>query len=67
VPKYKALKSYIAGSNAECIPKGTKNNYARHIARVALHYKCIPTLLADDQIEDYLEGLILKGSPSEYD
>lgn len=43
----------------------TKDNYARHIAQIALHYKCIPTLLADDQIEDYLEGLILKGSPSE--
>lgn len=45
--------------------ESTKNNYARHIAQIALHYHCIPTLLADDQIEDYLEGLILKGSPSE--
>lgn len=43
----------------------TKTNYARHLAQIALHYKCVPTLLADDQIEDYLEGLILKGSPSE--
>lgn len=39
----------------------TRKNYARHIAQIALHYKCVPTLLADDQIEDYLEGLILKG------
>lgn len=39
----------------------TKNNYARHLAQIALHFKCLPTVLADDQIEDYLEGLILKG------
>jgi len=44
--------------------ESTKTNYARHIAQIALHYKCLPTLLADDQIEDYLEGLILKGKPS---
>lgn len=45
--------------------ESTKKNYARHIAQIALHYKSVPTLLADDQIEDYLEGLILKGKPSE--
>jgi len=45
--------------------ESTKKNYARHIAQISLHFKCVPTLLADDQIEDYLEGLILKGSPSE--
>lgn len=45
--------------------ESTKNNYARHLAQIALHYKCLPTVLADDQIEDYLEGLILKGAPSE--
>ena len=44
--------------------ESTKKNYARHIAQISLHFKCVPTLLADDQIEDYLEGLILKGSPS---
>jgi site-specific recombinase XerD len=43
----------------------TKTNYARHLAQIALHYKCLPTVLADDQIEDYLEGLILKSNPSE--
>jgi site-specific recombinase XerD len=42
----------------------TKKNYGRHLAQIALHYKCLPTILADDQIEDYLEGLILKGPPS---
>jgi integrase/recombinase XerD len=43
----------------------TMKNYARHIAQIALHYNCLPTVLEVDQIEDYLEGLILKGSPSE--
>jgi integrase/recombinase XerD len=41
--------------------ESTKKNYARHLAQIALHYNCLPTILADDQIEDYLEGLILKG------
>lgn len=45
--------------------ESTKNNYARHLAQISLHYNCLPMVLADDQIEDYLEGLILKGSPSE--
>ena len=45
--------------------ESTKNNYARHLAQISLHYHCLPTVLEDDQIEDYLEGLILKGSPSE--
>lgn len=42
----------------------TQKNYARHLAQISLHYKCLPTVLSDDQIEDYLEGLILKGAPS---
>ena len=44
--------------------ESTKTNYARHLAQIALHYNCLPTVLADDQIEDYLEGLILKGPRS---
>ena len=32
----------------------TKKNYARHLAQISLHYNCLPTVLADDQIEDYL-------------
>lgn len=51
--------------NTQRRSESTKKNYARHIAQISLHFKCVPTLLADDQIEDYLEGLILKGSPSE--
>jgi len=45
--------------------ESTKKNYSRHLAQIALHYQCLPTVLADDQIEDYLEGLILKGPASE--
>jgi integrase/recombinase XerD len=32
----------------------TLNNYARHLAQMALHYNCLPGELEDDQIEDYL-------------
>lgn len=42
----------------------TKTNYAQHIAQISLHYNCLPTVLSDDQIEDYLEGLFIKGPPS---
>jgi integrase/recombinase XerD len=44
--------------------ESTKINYARHLAQISLHFNCLPTVLAEDQIEDYLQGLILKGSPS---
>lgn len=44
--------------------ESTKKNYARHLAQIALHFNCIPTVLSEDQVEDYLEGLVLKGSPS---
>jgi hypothetical protein len=37
--------------------ESTKKNYSRHLAQIALHYQCLPTILADDQIEDYQEGL----------
>jgi site-specific recombinase XerD len=30
-----------------------------------LHFGCLPTILEVDQIEDYLQGLILKGTPSD--
>ncbi len=44
--------------------ESTKTNYSRHLSQIALHFQCLPTILADDQTEDYLEGLILKGPPS---
>lgn len=51
--------------NTQRRSESTKKNYARHLAQISLHYGCLPTVLADDQIEDYLEGLILKGAPSD--
>jgi len=51
--------------NTQRRSESTKKNYARHLAQISLHYQCLPTVLADDQIEDYLEGLILKGAPSD--
>jgi hypothetical protein len=44
--------------------ESTKTNYDGHIAQIAFFY-CFPTIFADDQIEDYLEGVILKGSANE--
>jgi len=35
----------------------TFDNYARHIAAVALHYRCLPTELDEEQIKDYLHLL----------
>lgn len=32
----------------------TLNNYARHLAQMALHFNELPTGLEDDQIEEYL-------------
>jgi len=31
-----------------------------------LHFNCLPTQLEDDQIEDYLAGVIKKGAPSDW-
>jgi integrase/recombinase XerD len=32
-------------------------NYSRHLAKMALHFKCLPTELDEDQISDYLHLL----------
>ena len=34
--------------------KSTFENYARHVAAIALHYGQIPTLLDQEQIHEYL-------------
>lgn len=34
--------------------ESTLNNYARHLAQMALHFNMLPTELEEDQIEDYL-------------
>ena len=51
--------------NTQRRSESTKKNYARQLAQISLHYACLPTVLSDDQIEDYLEGLILKGASSD--
>lgn len=43
----------------------TLKNYSCHIAKIALHFNCLPTELHDDQIEDYLHDLLRKSTPSE--
>ena len=35
----------------------TLNNYARHLAKMVLHFNCAPFELEDDQVEDYLSLL----------
>lgn len=35
----------------------TFKNYARHIAKMALHFDCLPTELDEDQVTDYLHLL----------
>jgi integrase/recombinase XerD len=35
----------------------TFENYSRHVAAIALHFKCVPTELDEDQVRDYLFGL----------
>lgn len=32
----------------------TFENYSRHVAAIALHYNCLPTLLDAEQVKDYL-------------
>jgi integrase/recombinase XerD len=32
----------------------TFENYARHVAAIALHFNCLPTLLNPEQVKDYL-------------
>jgi site-specific recombinase XerD len=35
----------------------TFDNYSRHVAAMALHFKCLPTELTPDQVQDYLYEL----------
>lgn len=43
----------------------TLKNYGRHIAAVALHFNCLPTVLSNDQLEDYLHSILKESQPSE--
>jgi len=42
-------KTSLAGKSAS-----TLQNYTRHLAKLALHYDCLPTDLDTDQVNDYL-------------
>jgi integrase/recombinase XerD len=35
----------------------TFENYSRHVAAIALHFKCVPTALNEEQVQDYLYAL----------
>ena len=37
--------------------KSTYQNYARHLATLALHFNALPSLLSQEQIKDYLYQL----------
>jgi integrase/recombinase XerD len=37
--------------------KSTFVNYSRHLAKMALHFNCLPTELDEDQVSDYLHFL----------
>jgi hypothetical protein len=44
----------------------TFKNYARHIAKMALHFNCLPTELDEDQVTDYLHLLkVQHNTPSD--
>jgi len=44
----------------------TYDNYSRHIAAITLHFKCLPTKLDPEQVQDYLFGLQQRSkTPSE--
>ena len=46
--------------------ESTFKSYTRHLAKMALHFDCLPTELDDDQIQDYLYLLLQKhNTPSE--
>lgn len=48
IEKFRSRLS-IAGKS-----ESTFKNYAMHIAKISLHYNCVPTELDEDQINDYL-------------
>jgi len=48
---FKCLKLRMKTSGRS---ESTLNNYARHVAQMALHFNMLPTELDEDQIEVYL-------------
>ena len=46
------------------LSSSTLTNYGRCIAKISLHFKCIPIELEDEQINGYLHGLVQGDAPS---
>jgi site-specific recombinase XerD len=46
------------------LSNSTLLNYGRCIAKISLHFKCIPTQLDEEQINGYLQYLLTKQKPS---
>ena len=46
------------------LSESTLLNYGRCIAKISLHFKCIPTQLDEEQINGYLQHLLMGKSPS---
>ena len=46
------------------LSSSTLTNYGRCIAKIALHFYCIPTDLEEEQINGYLLGLVQGQGPS---
>ena len=46
------------------LSNSTLLNYGRCIAKIALHFRCLPTLLEEEQINGYLQHLLMGNQPS---
>ena len=46
------------------LSNSTLLNYGRCIAKISLHFKCIPTELDEEQINGYLQHLLIGQQPS---
>ena len=46
------------------LSNSTLLNYGRCIAKISLHFKCIPTALEEEQINGYLQHLLVGQTPS---
>lgn len=66
IPGYKELyERFEKRMHTSGRSPSTLKNYSRYISQISLHFKCLPTELEDDQIEDYLHDLLRNSSPSE--
>ena len=45
------------------LSSSTLTNYGRCIAKISIHFKCIPIELEEEQINGYLHGLVARRCP----